>query len=180
MTSPRVFGVLEGSPSPSLRHSGAVPRLRPGDYPVWCELDLSSDEQVRLRRRAHDHGVGADALVGLALEHLQLGTAVGGKRLASLVAIAARQLDRPTIGGAPELHAWRRLLEGKSQPPSDELPSICVPLRLLSQIPPRSRVEALQAAVAIDDRDLAAAFTLEAIAARHGMMMGFWALCQPC
>ena len=167
------LSVVAGTGAPSLRRPCARPRLRPGEYPVWCELDLSDRERALLRRRAHQRGIGVDAFVGAALEYLLVADAVGGDPLAALVVTATQELGQPTISSSPELRGWQLLLEGRGDPPSDELPSVCVALRLLSQLPVPSRVQKLEDAVAIGDTEADAALSFETIATRHGLTMDF-------
>jgi hypothetical protein len=174
----QALGVVAGLAAPSLRRPGARPRLRPGEYPVWYELGLSERERALLRRRAHQRGVGVDAFVGVSLEYLLVAETVGGDRLAALMVAAAQELGLPTISSSPELRAWQLLLEGRGDPSSDELPSVCVAMRLLSQLPVRSRLQKLEAAAAIGDAEADAALLFETIATRHGLTMGFWALRQ--
>jgi hypothetical protein len=171
------LSVVEGTRPPSLRRTAARPRLRPGEYPIWCELDLSHSEQALLRRRAHQNGVGVDAFVGVSLEYLLLADAIGNECVVSLVAAAAES-ERPALSSAPELRGWQRLLEGRAGPPADELPSICVAMRLLSEVPVPLRMEKLQAATTISDAEASAALLLETIAVRHSLTMGGWALRQ--
>jgi hypothetical protein len=172
------LSVVEGRGTPSLRRRGVTPRLRPGEYPVWCELNLSDREQALLRRRAHERRVGTDAFVGASLEYLLLADVVGEEPAMALVDAAARELEQPAISFAPELRGWQRLLEGRAELPADELPSICVAMRLLSQLPVPSRPEKLEGAAAIGDAQADAALLFEAVATRHGLTMGFWALRQ--
>lgn len=103
---------------------------------------------------------------------------VGDDCVVSLVAAAATESERPAIGSAPELRAWQRLLEGRGRPPADELPSICVAMRLLTQVPLPLRKQKLQAAAAPADAEADAALLLETIAARYGLTMSGWALRQ--
>ena len=130
-----------------------------------------------LRRRAREQRFGVDAFVSASLEYLLLGDTVGTDSLTSLVTFASRELAQPAISPAPELHEWQRLLEGSGEPPADELPSICVPMRLLSQLAVPLRAQKLQAAL-IGDHEAGAAMLLETVATRHGLTMGFWALRQ--
>lgn len=172
------LSVVVGSAAPSLRSPGARPRLRPGEYPVWCELGLSESKQVLLRRRAHQRGIGVDAFVGASLEYLLVAETVGDDCLPSVVVVAGEELRRPSITSPPELRRWQLLLEGRGDPPSDELPSVCVAMRLISQLPVASRLEKLEAAAAIGDAEANAALLFETIATRHGLTMDVWVLRQ--
>ncbi|MDQ3671463.1 MAG: hypothetical protein M3364_03360 [Actinomycetota bacterium] len=171
--------VVEGTAAPSLRrHPVTTPRIRPGEYPVWCELSLAKHEQALLRRRAHERGVGTDAFVGASLEYLLLADVVGDELVTALLAAATREVEHPAIGSAPELRGWQRLLEGLGEPPADELPSICIAMRLLSQLPVSSRAQRLEAAAVIGDAQADAALLFETVASRRGLTMSFWALRQ--
>ena len=113
-----------------------------------------------------------------SLEYLLLADTVGTDSVISLVAVALRELARPALSPAPELHQWQRLLEGSGEPPDDELPSICVPMRLLIQLAVPLRAQKLLAALSIGDHEARAAMLLETVATRHGLTMDFWALRQ--
>jgi hypothetical protein len=177
VTLPCTLSVLPGGRAPSLRRSVATPRIRPGEYPVWCELDLLPEQQERLRQRAQRHGVGADAFVGIAFEYLLLRKEVGDDHFAALLAAATRELERRTITAAPEFRVWQRLLEtGKPPLPPDELPAICIPMRLLSQLPVPRRMQALHATTQISGDEARAGLLLEIGATRHGLTMASWAL----
>lgn len=145
---------------------------------MWCELNLSDREQALLRRRAHGRGVGTDAFVGASLEYLLVVDAVGEERIMALVDGAAHEAEQPAISSAPELREWQRVLERRARPPADELPSICLAMRLLSQLPVSSRAQKLEAAAAIGDAQVDAALLFEKVATRSGLTMGFWALRQ--
>jgi transposase InsO family protein len=162
-----------GAPS-SFLQPGAL-RLRPGDRPVWVDLQLSTTDARRWRERAATYRLPSDVWLGLLVEyeivcsHLRQ---VGGDELVSTVlACAERAVAAPRLAPTPELRRWLDQLDGAE--PVDALPSIVIAARLFAQLPHDDRTDAIFAAAQSGNERQA--LVLDRAAARCGQTPEAWA-----
>jgi hypothetical protein len=168
--------VHHGSGRETLARKHAIPRVRPGERPVAVNSNLDPAQLRQLRRRAHARGLGVDAYAAILLEYEGLTAVVSIDVLEALAVDGTRGVAEQI--GAPELRSWQRLLAGRSTPPPDDLPTIMVPLRLVTAIPPLDRLAALDRALGLDEGLAQHAITLESRAAAAGLVMQAWVLSQ--
>jgi hypothetical protein len=136
---------------------------------------LTTSQLLRLRHRAHSHGLGADAFVALVVEWQFLMDLVGADSLKHADA-HARGPAVPISLAAAEFQAWQRVLMGLAAPPPDDLPETHLPLRLAAALPPDKREDAVLAAVDLAEPVVEQAVALELAATRHGLTMQTWVL----
>jgi hypothetical protein len=161
-----------------LARPDAVPRLRPGERPIAIETELSPTEVRVVRKRAHTHGLGVDALIAVMLEYSALRETVGAEQMALMA-------DRWYAAGAaverivaPELRGWQRLLAGRLSPPEDDLPIAFIPLRLAAAIAVHDRGPAVLSACHAADEDVRRAVGLEVVATAQGVPMQTFVLAE--
>jgi hypothetical protein len=114
----------------------ATPRLRPGGVPAWVALPADVDEE-RLRERARRLNVGVDALAASAIE---LGLALDSTPSCATEQIRAAvvtDLERARLAPTPALRRWVSSLSPNGPCAADELPELCVPVRVMEQAGPR-------------------------------------------
>jgi hypothetical protein len=165
----------EGRSFPLL--AGVDLRLRPGDRPVWLDLELTRVRVREWRARAAAHGLALDVWLGLLLEYELVCNAlreVGGQRLVEKVLATARAIAaEPRVAPTPELRRWMDQLEGRRWRGSDDLPSVVVAARLLAQLPHRGRGTAI--ATATEAGHEAEAIVVDRVAAASGQTLEAWA-----
>ena len=175
MTNPALL-LHHGQGPAALTRRNAVPRVRPGDRPVALHANLPPARLRQLRRRAHACGLGVDAYSGILLEYDRLCSLVSAD---VLKAFADDDSGGPASQIAPpELRSWQRMLAGRSTPAPDDLPTIMIPLRLVTAIPPRDRQTILAHALALDEDVAQQALALELHSAMAGMVMQAWVLAR--
>lgn len=154
----------------------AASRVRPGDRPVWVELNLTTRQAQEWRARSADHGLALDVWLGLLLEYHLVHRRVwelGGVGLVRAVNDEAhRSLEAPRLAPTVELRSWIEQLDGSGRA-SDDLPSVVLPARLLAQLHHEDRAGSIiSAAESGSERD---ALKLDRVAAAHGLTAEAWA-----
>lgn len=174
MTS--LLRLVEGGQPLPLTLGPSTPRLRPGERPVALDLPLSSREVRETRARAHAAGLGVDAWIAIVGEYEQVaaGAAVSEIEAARRRAQSCIETDAITI--APELRDWQRLLDRRATPAPDELPTVYLPLRLASAIPPADRTDWLMSVLSAPEEAAATALLIERAATRAGVTTQMWVL----
>lgn len=174
---PELHAVAGGGGLP-LSRPGAVPHLRPGERPLAIELSLSSRQIGSLRRRARAQRLGVDAWAACLVEHrLVMGLLCDDER--GRLAVAARARLAVTSLTATELRAWQSVVDGLAPAPRDDLPTLHLPLRLLTPLPPGRRAQWLLETLLLSAEEAGEqALLLERAATRDGLTMQAWALAQ--
>jgi hypothetical protein len=167
------------SPKPSGLPAQRGPwRLRPGEAPVWVDLELDRRTVSAWRSRAARLNLGVDAWLALLVERALVSARLSdvGLSLAEVSAEAVRSLTVTRLAPTPALRQWAAQLDGRrtgSGPPDDELPTVVLPERLLAQVVPSAVSEVLFAAVRNGDED--EAFAVERAATAVGQTADAWA-----
>jgi hypothetical protein len=159
-------------PYASLTALPAPMRTRPGDRPNWIELPRDEETANRLRALALEATLPIEVAVGLLLEG-DLVAAELGDLWGLVLAEAATDVSLPRLGPGEKWRQWLSQLHHGVERADDELPSLALPLRVLAQIPPAEQVARI---LKVEMDNLAAARTLDAAAALHGMTMQAWSL----
>jgi hypothetical protein len=150
-------------------------RLRPGDRPVWVELQLTTTDARRWRERTATYRLPCDVWLGLLVEYEIVSSRlrqIGGDELVSVVlARADGAIAAPRLAPTPELRRWLDELEGTE--PVDDLPSIVIAARLFAQLPHDKRTDAILAAA--ESGNERQALALDHAAALCGQTPEAWA-----
>ena len=162
----------------SLPTRGGAWRLRPGEAPSWADLPLDRSTATTWRLRAGQTGLGVNAWLAALLEYelVQSNLAELGVDLQAIVGKARQALEVDRLAPTAGLRQWvAQLTDPGSQGdlPSDELPSIVMPERLLAQLAP-SAVPAILNAAAESEAETEAT-VMERAAAAVGLTMDAWA-----
>ena len=147
-------------------------RLRPGERPAWIELELGYEERAAWRRLAAEAGLSVDVWVALQVEWTLVVEDIGAEPAERVVEQARAAATLPTLAPTEELRAWVAYLLASS-PPSDDLPSLALPQRLLARLRPADLEGELHARLIDASIDDAAA--VELAAASVGMTLEAWA-----
>jgi hypothetical protein len=147
-------------------------RLRPGERPAWIELGLGYEERAAWRRLAAAAGLSVDVWVALQIEWALVVEDIGAEQAERVVERAKAAATLPTLAPTEELRAWVAYLLASS-PPSDDLPSLALPQRLLARLRPADFEGELRARLVDASIDNAAA--VELAAASVGMTLEAWA-----
>lgn len=150
MQSPPLLRAVGGGSPRTARLVDPVPRLRPGDRPVWVDLRLTGDQVCAWRTRAAECGLSVDVWLGLLLEFQLIRERliyVGAERVLDVVASTAEWETKHALAPTPELRRWvDQLASPSSSSSNDDLPSVVLGERLLAQLPPSDRADAIMAA----------------------------------
>ena len=170
--------VVGASPKPSgLPAQEGLWRLRPGEAPVWVDLELDRETVSAWRRRAARLNLGVDAWLALLVERMLVFTRLSdvGLSLTKVSAEAVRSRTVTRLAPTPALRQWSAQLDGRvtDGPPDDELPTVVLPERLLAQVVPHAVSEVLFAAVGSGDDEEALA--VERAATAVGQAADAWA-----
>jgi hypothetical protein len=168
--------VLAGGGGLQLSRRDVVPRLRPGDRPLALDLPLSPGQLVQLRRRAHCLQLGVDAWLSVVAEFDQIKQLVTSHDLEILLAQAGAAAENSVLSAAPELRGWQRLIDARTSPPPDELPTVFLPLRVLAPVTLERRARWVSTLIDAPEAEVGEAVLLERVAVRTGMTMHMWAL----
>jgi hypothetical protein len=172
-----VLSVLHGGGGERARVELTGFRLRPGDRPHWVELSIGYEEQAEWRRLAARHGLSADVWVALQVEWTLVIDDIGAEAAADVVERAGALAAAPMLAPTAELRSWVAYLAGGGIP-SDDLPSIALPERLVARLRPadlerelrgRSQTSSAVEAITVDIAAANAGMTLEAWAYREAM-----------
>jgi hypothetical protein len=148
-------------------------RLRPCERPAWIELGLSYEERAEWRQLAAPSGLAIDVWIALQVEWTLVTEDIGNE-LAQLVAERAKAAAAmPTLAPTDELRSWIAYLVGTSSAPTDDLPSVALPQRLLARLHPAELECELRARS--DGSSLDDALAVELAAASVGMTLEAWA-----
>lgn len=144
-------------------------RVRPTDRPVWVDASTDASSFSGWRTVASDFRIPVDALVAVLLEWAAV-TAIPGIAVDALVEFAGSQ---PTfLPPTQELRAWDRQLAGRGQLPNyDELPEVCLPVRVVA-----CYGHTLRIATHIDLSETPQAIAADRAAARLGLTLEAWAM----
>lgn len=148
-------------------------RLRPGERPAWIELELGYEERAAWRRLASASGLSVDVWVALQVEWTLVVEDIGVEQAGCVVERSKAAAALPTLAPTEELRAWVAYLLASSIAPSDDLPSLALPQRLLARLRPADLERELRvrsADASIDD-----AVAVELAAASVGMTLEAWA-----
>jgi len=147
-------------------------RLRPGDRPHWVELRLGYEEQAEWRRRAAEHGLSADVWVALQVEWTLVADDIGAEAAAAVVERARALVAAPVLAPTDELRRWVAYLAGGGIP-SDDLPSIALPQRVVARLRPADLERELRGRS--HPSSIIEAITVDIAAANAGMTLEAWA-----
>jgi len=148
-------------------------RLRPCERPAWIELELSYDERAEWRRVAAASGLSVDVWVALQVEWTLVVEDIGTELAEHVVERAKAAAALPTLAPTDELRSWVAYLLVRGSTPTDDLPSIALPQRLLARLHPAELERELRARSA--ECSLEDAVAVELAAARAGMTLEAWA-----
>jgi hypothetical protein len=153
-------------------------RLRPGEAPVWVDLELSRASVAAWRDRAAALHLGVDAWLALLVEQTLIAARLSdvGISVAEVSAEAVRSLRLTRLAPTGALRQWGAQLEGRrlrSRSAGDELPSVVLPERLLAQLVPGTAAEVLFATVSNGGE--AQALAIERAATAVGQTAEAWA-----
>jgi hypothetical protein len=176
VTSEASLRLLAGGGGLSLGRTDALPRLRPGERPLALDLSLLPEQLVQLRRRAHLAQLGVDALLSLVAEFDQIKQLLTRHHLLALLDQARVAVECSALSAAPELRGWQRVIEARTTPSPDELPTVFLPLRVLAPVMPENRATWVSALAEASDAEVGNALLLERVAVRTGVTMQMWAL----
>jgi hypothetical protein len=150
-----------------------APRVRPGDRPAWTHLRADACQLEDLRAISACAGVPVDVVVALVLEwQLCTDLAAPHRVVRDLVPRAHSTIAGAGLAPTDDLRVWDFLLAGNGPvTPADELPEVCLPLRVVLRLP--------HGAIAADSLDFGAlesARVCDRAAVRSGMVMETWVL----
>jgi hypothetical protein len=152
------------------------PRLRPGDRPVWVDLDLGSAQTRTWRSRATAYRLPLNAWLGLLLEYKLVSErleVLGGDPLIGAVLEEAERVSLLSrLAPTAELRCWVAQTGGNTCA-GDDLPSVVLAGRLLAQLPHDGRAEAICAAASSGKEE--DAVRLDQVAAAEGLTPEAWA-----
>jgi hypothetical protein len=167
---------VRGGSTPSPPISLGTRRLRPGERPVWVDLQLAAAQVNRWRKRSATHGLPVDVWLGILLEYWivcrQLREIGGDALVEKLVNAAERAAAEPRLAPTTELQRWLKQLDG-SEPPMDDLPSVVLAARLLAQLPHDGRDQAIVSAA--ESESERQAILLERVGSAFGQTSEAWA-----
>lgn len=173
MPSAHPLSVVTGEARETARVELGGFRLRPCERPAWVELGLSYEERAAWRRLAAESGLSVDVWVALQVEWTLVVEDIG-RELAELVVERAKaSAALPTLAPTEELRSWVAYLLARSGTPTDDLPSLALPERLLARLRPADlayELRARSAGASVDD-----AVAVELAAASVGMTLEAWA-----
>lgn len=150
-------------------------RLRPCERPAWIELGLSYEECAEWHRLAAAFGLSVDVWIALQVEWTLVMEDIGTELGELVVERAKAAAALPTLAPTEELRKWVAYLRARSRSgtPTDDLPSLALPQRLLARLRPAdlvSELRARSAGASVDD-----AVAVELAAASVGMTLEAWA-----
>lgn len=162
------------NPSNAASHTSAHPhpRCRPGERPTWVSVSIDESGIADLRKRAAGCGAGVDAWCAALLEWEITRRALdaAGVDPVPIVHLAEAALKLPRLAPSAPLRTWARATGTMTW--DDELPSLCLPTRVVAQIPAHDPLSMLSAAI---DRGRDAV-TIDRAAALEGLTLDAWAL----
>lgn len=156
-------------------------RLRPCERPAWIDLRLSYEERAEWRCRAAASGLSVDVWLALQVEWTLVVEDIGMELSEHVVERAKAAAAMPTLAPSEELRSWVTYLLAGSGTPTDDLPSLAMPQRLLARLRPadlETELRARSSGSSVDDAvpvELAAScvgMTLEAWAYREALRIG--------
>jgi hypothetical protein len=148
-------------------------RLRPCERPAWVDLRLSYEERTEWRCRAAASGLSVDVWVALQVEWTLVAEDIGAELSEHVVERAKAAAALPTLAPTEELRNWVAYLVARSATPTDDLPSLALPQRLLARLRPadlESELRSRSSGSSVDD-----AVALELAASSVGMTFEAWA-----
>lgn len=169
---PNALSVVSGQARRRAQIELGAFRLRPGERPAWIELGLGYEERAAWRRLATASGLSVDVWVALQVEWTLVVEDIGAEQAGRVVERARAAAALPTLAPTEELRAWVAYLLASSAP-SDDLPSLALPQRLIARLRPSDLEGQLRARIANASIDDAAA--VELAAASVGMTLEAWA-----
>src|SRR5215218_9639689 len=166
---------LAGGSAPNSWFPPGALRLRPGERPVWVDLQLTTTDARQWRERAAEYGLPTDVWLGLLVEYeivcSRLRQVGGDELISAVLALAEGVLAARQLAPTPELRRWLDQLDGTEL--VDDLPSVVIAARLLMQLPHDDRPDAIRAAAQSGNERQA--LVLDRAAARLGQTPEAWA-----
>lgn len=169
----RALSVVRGQARERARVELGAFRLRPCERPAWIELELSYEERIEWRRLAAASGLSVDVWVAVQVEWTLVVEDIGTELAERVVESARAAAAVPKLAPTEELRSWIASLHATSVAPSDDLPTLALPQRLLARLRPSDLERELLARSiesSVDD-----AIAVELAAASVGMTLEAWA-----
>jgi hypothetical protein len=150
-------------------------RLRPGERPVWIELDPDEEETHVWRRRAGELGLSVDVWLAVQTEWEIVRRDLTEEAVIEALLRRARFLvEVPALAPTDELRAWVGWLTAALPEAAEhDLPSVVLPARIVARLQPAALVASVRDA-ATSGREKEA-LVIERAASFVGMTMEAWA-----
>jgi hypothetical protein len=150
-------------------------RLRPGERPIWVELEVGDAAARAWRRRAGALGLSVDVWLAVQVEWELVRADLASERVIEVLLARARsRAEAPALAPTDELRAWVRcLVAGPADAAEHDLPSVALPARIAARLRPATLVGDL-CGYAESGREQEA-LVVERAASLTGMTMEAWA-----